>query len=72
MRPDLVNVIISKQQKQGINFFVATNTGKEMTAATLNWIFGWAAPRQLNVLYKINGGTYRIGSEEFGKLNINP
>lgn len=61
-------VIITKRSHQGVEFYDVTTAGEEMTAATLNWIFGWAAPRQYNVLYKINGGPYRIGSEEFNKL----
>lgn len=70
MQPNVSNVIVSKKKINGIEYYSAITTGKEMSAAALNWLFTWAVPKQFNLVYKIQGGVYKVGSPEFSQADI--
>lgn len=70
MKPNVSKVIITKKIVENIEFYSINNTGEEMTAQTLNWLINWAMPKQLNLIYRIQGGICKMGSPEFNQLNI--
>lgn len=70
MRPDLCNVITTKRKKDTIEYYEICETGKKLDSAVLSWFVIWALSNQKNILYQLDGGFNRIGSNEFLQLTI--
>jgi len=70
MKPDLVNIIIVKREVENIIFYEVVEAGSTMDSKTLNWLVQWAINTGNNIVYQIQGGPNRFGSQEFLKANI--
>ena len=70
MKPDLVNVIITKRENLGFIYYAINEAGDIMEAKTLNWLVQWALNTNTNIQYFINGGVNKIGSQDFLKSPI--
>jgi len=71
MKPDLVNVIISKKQVKNILYYNILEAGATIDSKTLNWLIQWALVTHHNILYYVEGGENRIGSDDFIKMDLN-
>ena len=71
MKPDLVNVIISKKQVRNVLYYEILEAGATIDSKTLNWLIQWALISHNNILYYIEGGVNKIGSEDFLKVDLN-
>ena len=65
MKPDLVNAIITRRTVNNIEYYEICEAGGTLDSVTLNWLIQWALNNKKNILYSINGGANRIGSDEF-------
>jgi hypothetical protein len=70
MKPDLVNIIITKRQVDNLYFYEIVEAGSTIESKTLNWLVQWAINTNNNIQYYIEGGSNKIGSQEFLKANI--
>ena len=70
MKPDLVNIIIVKREVENIIFYEVVEAGSTMDSKTLNWLVQWAINTGNNIVYQIEGGPNRFGSQEFLKANL--
>jgi hypothetical protein len=70
MKPNLSNVIITKRQVQGIQYYYIVETDVVINAMTLNWLIRWAFETKNNILYFIQGGQHRLGSKEFLEVKL--
>lgn len=71
MKPNLVNIIISKRKFTIPNtndkeeYYEIFEAGSIIDSKVLNWILIWAMTNNKNVYYQINGSHNRIGSSAF-------
>jgi len=65
MRPDLANVIVTERIREGISYLEVRETGREISAMVLNWLVQETLRLQKNLLYRLSGKIYKIGSNEF-------
>lgn len=70
MRPDMCNVLVTRREKDGIEYFDIREAGKKLDAAVLSWFVIWALKGQRNILYQIDGGLNKIGSNEYLALQL--
>ena len=70
MKPDLVNIIITKKKVGNFFYYEIMEAGSTIESKTLNWLVTWALNTNNNILYFIEGGSNRIGSQEFLKANL--
>ena len=70
MKPDQVNIIITKRQVGKFFYYEIVEAGSNIESKTLNWLVQWALNTNNNILYYIEGGPNRIGSQEFLKANL--
>jgi uncharacterized cysteine cluster protein YcgN (CxxCxxCC family) len=70
MKPDLVNIIITKKQVGDLLYYEIVEAGSTIDSKTLNWLLQWALYSDNNLVYQIEGGLNRIGSQEFMKANL--
>ena len=70
MKPDLINIIITKRQVDNFFYYEIVEAGSTIESKTLNWLVQWALNTNNNILYYIEGGVNRIGSQEFLKANL--
>jgi hypothetical protein len=70
MKPDLVNIIITKRQVGDFLYYEIVEAGSTIDSKTLNWLIQWALNTDNNLVYEIEGGSNRIGSQEFLKANL--
>ena len=70
LRPDLSKVIISKKEVDGIEFFMAQEAGEKLSAENLNYFIQWVLRDKINLLYYIDGGENRLGSQDFLNLEL--
>jgi hypothetical protein len=70
MKPDLVNIIITKRQVGDFLYYEIVEAGSTIDSKTLNWLIQWALNTDNNLVYQIEGGPNRIGSQEFLKANL--
>jgi hypothetical protein len=70
LKPNISNVIVLQKVKDNILYYEAVETGKKIDSVVLNWIIQQILQRGLNLYYKIESAAYKIGSEEFLKLNL--
>lgn len=65
MRPDQVMAIMVSRQREGHNFLEINEAGEKLRAEVLSWAVMYCLERNLNLVYFIDGGVNRIGSQEF-------
>ena len=65
MRPDQVMTIMVSRQREGHNFLEINEAGEKLRAEVLSWAVMYCLERNLNLVYFIDGGVNRIGSQEF-------
>ena len=70
MRPDLINAIVTRRFINDIHYYEITEAGSTLEAKTLNWLIHWATNTNVNILYYIEGGANRFGSQEFLKARL--
>jgi len=70
MKPDLVNIIITKRQVDNFFYYEIVEAGSTIDSKTLNWLIQWALNTDNNLVYQIEGGPNRIGSQEFLKAKL--
>ena len=70
MKPDLVNAIITHRKVGDIEFYSVTEAGSILDSKTLSWLVQWALNNNKNLLYFIDGGENKIGSQEFLKASL--
>jgi hypothetical protein len=70
MKPDLVNVIINQVKYKDIEYYILVEAGTRLDVRVLSWTIQWALNNSKNLLYYIDDGMNRIGSEEFLNLEI--
>ena len=68
MKPDLVNVIITKKKVNDIFYYEAVEAGSTLDVKTLSWLVHWAINTGNNLLYYLDNGINKIGSNEFLEL----
>ena len=71
MRPDISNVIVTGRIREGIEYSEVKETGKEISSTVLNWLVQETLRLQKNLLYRLNGQLYKVGSDEFHKKSHN-
>lgn len=70
MKPNLVNMIITRNELNGIPYFNIFEAGSTLDIKTLSWIIEWAVSTNNNIMYIIDGGVNRMGSQEFLELPL--
>jgi len=70
MKPDLVNIIITKRQVKNLFYYEIIEAGATIDSKTLNWLVQWAVNTNNNILYEVESGANRIGSQDFLKANL--
>jgi len=70
MKPDLVGMIINQVIREDISYYVLVEAGSRLDVRVLSWMIQWALNSKKNLLYYIDGGMNKVGSEEFLKLEI--
>ncbi len=67
MKPNLVNVIITKREnkERKISYYVIDQAGDGFDQKALNWLVGWATRTNSNIECCFGGEVKRIGSPEF-------
>lgn len=65
MRPDLCNAIVTKHNKDGVEFYSLVEAGQQLDSAVLSWFLLWALNNNKNLMYEVKGGANRIGSSAF-------
>lgn len=70
MRPDLCKVVVTKRVKNNVEFYDIVEAGQLLDAKVLSWFVLWALNTKRNLLYSIDGGRNRIGSNEFLTLQL--
>lgn len=68
MKPDKINAIIVKRLKNNIEYFEIAESGEKLKVEVLSWFVIYCLQNKLNLHYKIDNGSNRIGSIEFLKL----
>ena len=70
MKPNLVNIIITKRQVDNFFYYEIVEAGSTIDSKTLNWLIQWALNTDNNLMYQIEGGPNRVGSQEFLKAKL--
>lgn len=65
MKPDEINVIITRRSVNGIEFWDVMEAGSKLDVSVLNWLYIYCINNQQNSVYRINGGFNYIGTDEF-------
>ena len=68
MKPDDVNAIFIAREKDGFSYLEINEAGETLRSDVLSWAGMHCLERNLNLVYFINGGLNRIGSEAFLSL----
>lgn len=71
MKPNLINTIIQKHEIEEFEYYEVTEAGSKLDSSVLNWILIWAIQNNKNLLYQIDGGVNRFGSQKFIEKKIN-
>jgi hypothetical protein len=70
MRPDLCKVIVTKRIINGVEFYDVLEAGQLLDAKVLSWFVLWALNTKKNLLYSVDGGRNRVGSDAFLQLKL--
>lgn len=70
MKPNEINAIITEKKVEDISYFDVAEAGSVLRSDVLSWLIMHCLNEKLNILYRINGGTNRIGSKEFLELKL--
>lgn len=67
MKPNLVNILITRQEDRDrhLSYYVIDQTGDTFDPRALNWLIEWATSTRSNIECRLNGETRRIGSPAF-------
>ena len=68
LKPSLSNIIIDNQTIGGIDYVRAIEAGTTMTAEVLTWVVQFAIKNGYNLMWKVKGTKFWIGSAEFNEL----
>lgn len=67
-KPNISNVIISQREKDGIYYWDIAEAGSKITVEALTWLFQHCLSKKINFQYRISGGVYKFGVNDF--LNL--
>jgi len=70
MRPDLCGIVTTKHTQGDVTYYRATECGKTIDAKVLSWFVMWALNSKINLIYEVDRGLNRIGSQEFLALAL--
>lgn len=70
MKPNEINAIITEKKVEDISYLDVVEAGSVLRSDVLSWLIMHCLNEKLNILYRINGGTNRIGSKEFLELKL--
>ena len=70
MKPSLSNAIITKREFENIVYYEIIEAGGSLDAKVLSWLVHWSLNTNNNILYQIDKGTNKIGSQEFLRAPI--
>ena len=70
MKPDLVNVIINRSKHNDMFYYVLVEAGSILNVKVLSWMIQWALNNKQNLMYYVDGGINRIGSQEFLEMPV--
>jgi hypothetical protein len=65
MKPSEINAIITVRDIKGIKYLDLQEAGEKLRVEVLNWFVLFALQKKANVHYRIDGGSNRIGSQQF-------
>ena len=68
MKPSESGILLTEEIKNGIKYFVAQETSKEMDISSLNFLLRWALSGGHNLEYYVRTGRNLLGSPEFVNL----
>jgi hypothetical protein len=68
MQPSKSGILLTEEIRNGIKYFVALETSKEMDIAALNFLLRWALSGHYNLEYYVRTGRNLLGSPEFISL----
>ena len=68
MKPNLSNIIITYEiSKSGIKYMNVLECGTKIESHVISWLIKYCLNKNINLLYKISGGSNYIGSNDFIK-----
>lgn len=70
MKPDHVNAILVSRKNNGFEYLEVNEAGEKLKSEVLSWAIMYALQHKINLLYMLDGGFNRIGSEEFLKADL--
>jgi len=70
LKPELSKVIIVKESKEGHDYYVFKNAGRELSPKLLEWIIMFSLNNKKNIVYYIEGHLRKLGNVAFCKLDI--
>ena len=70
MKPHESGILLTEEIKNGIKYFIALETSKEMDISSLNFLLRWAVIGRHNLEYYVRNGRNLMGSPEFVSLYI--
>lgn len=70
MKPDLVNAILVSRKGGGFDYLEVTEAGEKLRSEVLSWVIMYALQQNINLVYMLDGGFNRIGSQEFLKADL--
>ena len=65
MKPNLVDVIVTKNLINNIPYLNAVEAGSVMSSKVLSWIINYCIARHINLRYQVENGINLLGSPEF-------
>lgn len=68
MKPSEVNAIIDEREVNGIKYLSVNEAGSILDSRVLSWVIKYALAKQINICWKVNGGSNWIGTPEFDAL----
>ena len=70
IKPSEINAIIDEKKKDGIEYFLVHEAGETLDSKVLTWLIQHCLATSKNLVWKIDGVPYWIGSAEFNKKMI--
>lgn len=71
MKPDEINAILVWRTAGKHGYMSIHEAGEKLRSDVLSWAVHHALANNLNLVYHIDGGHNRIGSQEFLKADLN-
>lgn len=70
LKPSEVNAIITFKTVGDISYIEIVEAGETLKSKVLSWAIMYAMQNNMNIKYAIDGGSNKIGSQEFLQANI--